>query len=69
MTLMLWFCGTDAPVADRVSRAAEYYQSKYGRPATICLLPMSEEIAGSPEGISLERQPNVLEGHLILGVA
>ncbi len=65
--LMLWYDDSSKPLTERISRAADYFLSKYGKTPTTCLLPMSEEIAGSPEGISLERQPTVLEGHMMLG--
>lgn len=65
--LMLWFDNSGKPLAERVSRAASYYQAKYGKTPTTCLLPMSEEIPGSVGGICCERQPNVLQCHMMIG--
>jgi hypothetical protein len=54
-------------LGERVSRAAAYYQTKYGRKPTRCLIPMSEEIDGAPDGILLEAKANVLLNHLMVG--
>jgi hypothetical protein len=69
MDYMLWWDGSEKPLAERVSRAAQFYEAKYGRKPTTCLLPMSEETPGSVGGISCKHQPNVLDCHLMMGVA
>lgn len=68
-TWMLWYSGEDAPAADRVTRAAEYYRSKYGKTPTLCLLSKSESaIPGSVGGISCRSDARVDTGHLLMGV-
>ncbi len=46
---MLWFDReTEAPLAARLERAADYYRRKYGRAANVCYLHPSTE--GAVEG-------------------
>ena len=67
MDYLLWFDGSKAPLAERLTRAAQHFEKKHGRSPTTALLPMNEEIAGLPGGISCERKPYVIENHLWLG--
>jgi hypothetical protein len=67
MLWMLWYADQPKSLGERVSRAAVYYQTKYGRKPTRCLIPMSEEIDGAPDGILLEAKGNVLRNHLMVG--
>lgn len=67
--LMLWHDDSPKPLTERISRAADYYRSKYGKTPTLCLIPIDEVIDGTPEGISLEARANVLPCHLMVGTA
>jgi len=70
-TGMLWFDDDGKrALADKVTRAAEYYQKKYGRSPTMCYvhptaLPSDLESAG---GVRLRSASTVLVNHLWLGV-
>jgi hypothetical protein len=65
---MLWYSGVDTPLADRVSRAAAYYQTKYGERPTLCLLSKDEPvIPGTVGGILCRGDDKVDVGHLLMG--
>jgi hypothetical protein len=64
---MLWYADQPKSLGERVSRAAQFYEKKYGRRPTRCLLPLSEEIDGTPDGISLEQHGNILPNHMHIG--
>jgi len=65
---MLWFDPAPTPLAERVSRAADYFQRKYGKSPTRCLVPSGEtEIPTTAGEILLEPKDNVPENHLMLG--
>lgn len=67
MLYMLWFSDEKTPLAARLTRVVRYFESKYGKTPTTCLLPMSEETPGNVGGISCECKANVLEGHMMVG--
>lgn len=69
---MLWFDDDAKRVLDeKVARAVEYYQKKYGRKPTDCylhpsLLPEGVDMAG---GVRLRSASNILIHHFWVGVA
>jgi hypothetical protein len=69
---MLWFDGDRSrDVPARIRRAADYYQSKYGRRPTVCYVHPAMA-AGAPleqtAGLKVQSSPSVLKDHLWLGV-
>jgi hypothetical protein len=67
---MMWF-DNDPKTAlpAKISRAAEYYQIKYGKIPNLCLVnpkSMTENISESGK-ISIRTLNNVLPGHLWIG--
>ena len=68
MTTMLWFCDDKKPLEERIERAAAFYQTKYGRRPTHCLVPSGEtEIPTVAGPISVESRPGVLPNHMHIG--
>lgn len=69
---MLWHDDGKQPLADKVQRAAAYYQRKYGQAATACHVhPSMLPPDGAAVTVGLIRvRPNhtVLKHHLWLGV-
>lgn len=69
---MLWLCSSNAPLADHVRRAADYYADKYGQVANACFVhPSMLTPDGAPVTVGVIRvRPSrtVLKGHLWLGV-
>jgi len=66
--LMLWYSDDAKPLTERISMAADYYRSKYGRSPSLCLVPTEEgPIPTSVGGISLEARADVLPCHLQIG--
>lgn len=65
MEWMLWYQDSTVPLAERVQRAARYYQAKYGKPPTRCLVPKGEDMTGAI-GLTCAEDPYVLPGHLML---
>jgi len=68
---MLWFDNSALSLAEKVRKAAKYYQKKYGRIPDLCLVHPSmvgdqklEEI----EGITVRPYRPVLPHHLWIGV-
>lgn len=68
MDWMLWYSDENASVADRVIRAAQHFERRYGKKPTKCLLPTEEGSIGSIGAILCETKANVLPCHLMLGV-
>lgn len=66
MDYMLWYDGSTAPVADRVSRAATFYEEKYGRRPTRCLVPKGTDATGLT-GLTCVEDQYVLPNHLMIG--
>jgi hypothetical protein len=69
MDYMMWYSGENVPVADRIARAATFYEGKHGRKPTLCLIPKSEGTVGPVDGISCRAESFVLPAHLWLGEA
>lgn len=69
-TGMLWFDNDkQVDLSTKISRAADYYQKKYGRRPDLCFVHPSM-IGGSlrTEGIEVKPTRQVLPNHLWLGV-
>lgn len=70
-TGMMWFDNDPkTALADKISQAADYYRTKYGRNPDLCLvnpkmLPENEGHAGK---ILIRPLRSVLPGHLWIGV-
>ncbi len=67
---MLWFDDNKGrELADKVMRAAEHYEAKYGLPPTVCYVHPSMLIkATSPiAGVEVKGSNTVLPNHLWIG--
>jgi hypothetical protein len=68
---MLWF-DNDPKTAldDKVNRAAEYYQRKYGRKPQVCLVHPSMVTGPAPRvsGIEIRSSVQVQRNHLWIGL-
>lgn len=71
-TGMLWFDNSATSLAQKVRKAADYYQKKYGRAAEICLVHPSmacdQDLNNLVDGITVRAWRPVLPGHLWIGV-
>lgn len=68
---MMWYDGGVDGLAQRVNRAATYYQEKYGGRPNVCYVHPSGAEEGNPAGVEAIRvRPSelVLPGHLWVGV-
>ncbi|MGA9191172.1 MAG: hypothetical protein WBZ24_05540 [Anaerolineales bacterium] len=68
---MMWYDGGVDGLAQRVHRAATYYQEKYGGQPNVCYVHPSGAEEGGPAGVEairVERSELVLPGHLWVGV-
>lgn len=66
---MLWLDDDkQRPLAEKVQRAVEYYQHKYGHGANLCLVN-SAALAGETavDGVKVKGSPHVLPYHFWLG--
>lgn len=71
-TGMLWFDDArDRSLAEKIARAVAYYQAKYGQAPNMCYVPLtaSAEDAATISGVRVKSAPNILPGHLWLGIA
>lgn len=67
---MLWFDNSPKTTLDeKVKRAAEYYQKKYGRIPDVCLVhpSMMENKKSELSGISVKANRAITPGHLWVG--
>jgi hypothetical protein len=62
---MMWHDDTNAPTADRIARAATYFEKKHGHKPTRCRLPKGEKATGVT-GVTCSEDQYVLPGHLML---
>ena len=65
-TGMLWFDDTQTTLDNKIKKAAEYYQKKYGRTPDLCLVHpsmMSDSVEES-EKITVRAYRPVLPGHI-----
>ncbi len=72
-TGMLWFDNSTDNLADKIQRAAEYYQKKYGQRPTECYVhpTMLKDKPGYIQkiwGIEMHVSRHVLPNHLWIGV-
>jgi hypothetical protein len=70
-TGMLWFDNDPkADLATKITRAAAYYQHKYGQMPNICFVhpAMLNSSAGAPQNIEVRTNRQVLPNHLWMGI-
>jgi len=69
---MLWFDDNPAAtIADKVSRAASYYATKYGRKPTICFVNpgmLSGENESRTSGVDIRTSRTIQRHHFWLGI-
>jgi hypothetical protein len=69
---MLWFDDNPAnTIADKVTKAAAYYASKYGRKPTICFVNpgmLSGEPVEKSGGVEIRTSRTILRHHFWLGI-
>jgi len=68
---MLWYDDdTKRKLDEKVARAAQYYQTKYGVAPTVCYLhpSMLEDKIGAAGGVQLRSARTVLVNHFWIGV-
>ena len=70
---MLWFDNSSSTLADKVRKAAEYYQKKYGRAPDLCLvnsqmLSSGTGIPGAEGGVTVRPWRSIPLHHLWIGV-
>ncbi len=68
---MLWFDDdTKRPLGEKVSRAVEYYKTKYGRQPTVCFINPAtlKDAPDNAAGVQLRSARNVMVDHFWLGV-
>lgn len=67
---MLWLDDEKRPLSEKVMRAAEYYEAKYGRYPDTCQVNEGMlDVACDIAGIRVEPARYVLPHHLWLGLA
>ena len=68
-TGMLWFDNSKIALVEKVRKALEYYEKKYGRvPNLILVNPRAMEGQEIPEGLPIRPYRPVLPGHIWVGV-
>ena len=69
---MLWFYDNPAAtIADKVTKAASYYASKYGRKPTVCFVNpgmLTGESGGKTGGVEIRANRTIQRHHFWLGV-
>jgi hypothetical protein len=69
---MLWFDADEVTtLREKISRAAEYYQAKYGRRPNICFAHPGTLGEGFPDhagGMNIRSSVSVLPNHFWLGI-
>ena len=67
---MLWFDDSSRTFGEKVRRAAEYYNEKYGHQPTLCLVNPAALEAGTaaPAGIEVRPARLVMPHHFWIGV-
>ena len=65
-TGMLWFDDTQTTLDNKIKKAAEYYQKKYGRTPDLCLVhpSMMSDSVVEGEKITVRAYRPVLPGHI-----
>lgn len=71
-TGMLWFDNSQSTLAQKIKKAVDYYQKKYGRTPDLCLVHPSMILPGTDagEGMPLTVRPYrpVMPGHIWIGI-
>ena len=70
MTGMLWFDNSKASLADKVTRAAEYYQNKYDKIPNCCCVHVNQA-AQAPKTvgeIAIVETRQVMPNHFLIGI-
>ena len=69
---MLWFDDNPAVnIAEKITKAASYYASKYGRRPNICFVhpgTLSNELKSNIGGIEIKASRTILRHHFWLGI-
>lgn len=71
-TGMLWYDNSGLTLEERLEKAAEYYNKKYGVMPNLAFVPVGILAAGARDqvgAITLEGNRSVLPHHIWLGVA
>lgn len=67
---MLWFDDSQLSMAEKISRAVAFYDEKYGRTPTLCLVH-PETLNGGEEimaGVEIRQARSVMPDHFWIGV-
>jgi hypothetical protein len=66
---MLWYDDTKKELSEKVARAVEYYQTKYGAAPTLCFVnPLMLKQAELMNGVQVRPARTVLVNHFWVGV-
>jgi hypothetical protein len=67
---MLWFDDSNQPFVEKINRAADFYQKKYGESPTLCLVNPSsiEGKNGAVKGVEVREARTVMPHHFYIGV-
>ena len=66
---MLWYDDTKKDLSEKVARAVEYYQTKYGAAPTLCFVnPLMLKQAELMNGVQVRPARTVLVNHFWVGV-
>lgn len=67
---MLWFDNDKkTSLEDRITKAALYYEDKYGEKPDTCMVNSAEDIKGIKMSIKVENSNIILSGYLWIGVS
>jgi hypothetical protein len=68
-TGMLWFDNSDAELETKISKAAAYYEKKYGKkPDTVLVHPSEFDKDTTVEGLTIRSYRPVLPGRIWIGI-
>jgi hypothetical protein len=70
-TGLLWFDNSALSLAEKIARAAEYYQHKYEKKPELCLVhpdALNNQDLSTLEGITVRPWKSCLPHHLIIGI-
>ncbi len=67
---MLWYDDSPVGLKDRVERAADYYNEKYGRQPNLCFVhpDMLKTEEGKAKGVVIRKGKGIMPGHFWIGV-
>ena len=66
---MLWFDNSHTALAEKITRAADYYRNKYGAAATVVFVNPSDLAPVQLAGLEVKPSRQVMKNHLWLGQA